>query len=133
MKKRIFLNFYLLLFSVIFSGFVNFTYINNANADGVVEGSTTNTKDLANNDVVKDNGIVVALCYFLDLITGTFARAIMALYVVLLGMSLLSGKSEAASPATFISITIAICFIFGSGSLANLIFNNVTTCKALGL
>ena len=84
---------------------------------------STNTEDF------KSNGVAKAICYAIDLITGKFGRAIMSLFIILVGMSFLSGRSEAVSFKFLISIALALSLIFGSAKLANIISGNTYSCE----
>lgn len=78
---------------------------------------------------IKNNGIAKAICYAVDLITGNFGKAVMSLFIILVGMSFLSGQSEAVSFKYLISTAIAIALIFGSAQLADIISGNKYSCK----
>ena len=76
--------------------------------------------------VVKNNGIVSAMCYVNNLLTGSVAKAIMALSVLGVGWLFLFGG---ASWIAVLLFTIATSLIFGGVELANLISGNNYSCK----
>ena len=80
-------------------------------------------------DDFKNNGIAKALCYAIDLVTGSFGKTVISIFIILIGMSLLSGQSEAVSFKYFISTAIALALIFGSAQLADIISGNKYSCK----
>lgn len=86
------------------------------------------TKSIDTDDF-RDNGIAKAICYAIDLVTGNYGKAIMSLFIILVGMSFLSGHSEAVSFKYLICIALALALIFGSAQLADLISGNKYSCK----
>lgn len=78
---------------------------------------------------IKNNGIAKALCYAIDLVTGSLGKTVISIFIILIGMSLLSGQSEAVSFKYFISTAIALALIFGSAQLADIISGNKYSCK----
>ena len=79
----------------------------------------------------KSNGMARAICYVINIVTGTFGKAIASLFVILIGMSLLSGQSQALSFKVLMSVAIALALIFGSTQLANIISGNTYSCKTI--
>lgn len=78
---------------------------------------------------IKSNGIARGLCYAINIISGPFGKAFASLFIILLGMSFLSGNSESMSFKSLISIAFALALIFGAEQLANIISKNVYSCK----
>ncbi len=85
-------------------------------------------KSLTNDELlsVKNNGIVSAMCYVNNLLTGPVAKAIMAVSVLGIGWLFLLGG---ASWITVLMFTIASSLVFGGIELANLISGNTYSCK----
>ena len=86
-----------------------------------------------NQDNIKTNGIIKGFCYVIRIIKGPFGKGIFSIFIILLGMSMLSGNSSAVSPKTFISIALALALIFGSAQLADTISGNKYSCELFGL
>ncbi|MDR1494664.1 MAG: TrbC/VirB2 family protein, partial [Rickettsiales bacterium] len=78
----------------------------------------------------KRNGMVSALCYVLDIITGKAGRAIIAVAVLAIGWMFLLGGVKWTTLLTF---TLACSLTFGGAELAHIISRNNYSCSSTKL
>ncbi|MDR1425865.1 MAG: hypothetical protein LBI70_02635 [Rickettsiales bacterium] len=85
---------------------------------------------LSNEDLLaaRRNGIVAALCYVLDIITGKVGRAIGAVAVFAIGWLFILGGVKWTTVFTF---TVACSLTFGGIELAHLISHNKYSCSSI--
>lgn len=87
-----------------------------------VSFALTNDQILA----AKNNGIISAMCYVYDLMTGNIARAIMAVFVMGTGWLFFLGAVKDWKTIFFFSLAVTI--MFGGIELANIISHNKFSC-----
>lgn len=75
----------------------------------------------------KNNGMIKAMCFVLELLTGKFARAIFALFVVYVGWCFLVGKTKDHKPV--LPFVVAIAITIGSTNLANILTGTPYSCR----
>ena len=114
-RKKKLLKLKLLLF------FLILFIIHNKNA--IIARSLTDDELLA----VKNNGVVSAMCYVNNLLTGNIAKSIMALSIIGIGWLFLSGGTDWKIVLLF---SIATSLVFGGLELANIISGNNYSCKS---
>ncbi|MDR3078655.1 MAG: hypothetical protein LBU15_01305 [Rickettsiales bacterium] len=85
---------------------------------------------LSNEEIIgaKRNGIVAAICYVTDIITGKVARAIIAVAVFAVGWMFILGGVKWT---TIFMFTIACSLTFGGAELAHIISRNNYSCRSL--
>ena len=76
----------------------------------------------------KNNGMINAMCFILEILTGKFARAIFALFVVYIGWSYLVGTAKDHKPV--LPFILAIAITIGSTNLANILTGTDYSCKS---
>ena len=67
--------------------------------------------------LMKKNGIISSMCYVVELISSTIARAIMCVFIMATGWSYI--KAMKVDWKTLIPITIATALVFGSEQIAD--------------
>ena len=92
-----------LLFTISTTFIVSFAYLENP----------INEEELL---LIKKNGIISSMCYVVELISGTIARAIMCVFIMATGWSYI--KAMKIDWKSFIPITIATALIFGGEDIA---------------
>ena len=75
----------------------------------------------------KNNGMIKAMCFVLELLTGKFARAIFALFVVYIGWTFMVGKVKDYKPIFIFVVAIAVTI--GSTNIANVLTGTTYSCK----
>ena len=87
--------------------------------------------EITNDQIIsaQNNGIISAMCFVNDLMTGTAARGVMCLFVFSIGWLFISGKIKDYKEIFFLSLAISL--IFGGAELANIISGNNYSCKSI--
>lgn len=75
----------------------------------------------------KDNGMIVAMCTIMDLLTGNFARVIFVLFTIYIGWGYLVGTTKDHKPV--LPFILAISITLGAANIANILTKNNYTCN----
>ncbi|MDR2077483.1 MAG: TrbC/VirB2 family protein, partial [Rickettsiales bacterium] len=98
-------------------------------ASEVIFKDRRRSKELTNEELVaaKRNGVVSAICFVMDLMSGRLARAIIAVAMVGVGWIFLVGGMKWTNVVLF---TLACSLVFGGMEIANIISGNNYSCES---
>lgn len=109
---------------ILFAGFCTVAFATNPLSNGVLDNVDPN--DLL---LIKRNGIVSAICYMTDLLTGPVSKVIMCLFFVAFGFMLIYGGKF--NYVRIIVVTIVVAILYGGKSIVDIVSGNKYSCKSL--
>lgn len=88
-------------------------------------------EELTNDQIIsaQNNGMISAMCYVLGMVTGSFGRSIMAVFVVGTGWLFLVGAVKDWKTVFFFSLAVTITY--GAAEFANILSGNNYSCKKI--